>query len=56
MEIGWYTAMSMDGRIATVDESLDFLDVMTEHDTAHGGFEGFSPRSMRACSSWRSAA
>lgn len=27
MEIVWYTAMSMDGRIASVDGSLDFLDV-----------------------------
>jgi riboflavin biosynthesis pyrimidine reductase len=27
MEIVWYTAMSMDGRIASADGSLDFLDV-----------------------------
>lgn len=27
MEIVWYTAMSMDGRIAAADGSLDFLDV-----------------------------
>ncbi len=26
MEIVWYTAMSMDGRIASADQSLDFLD------------------------------
>lgn len=41
MEIVWYTAMSMDGRIASADEDLGFLDVITEHDTTNGGFEGF---------------
>jgi riboflavin biosynthesis pyrimidine reductase len=30
MEIVWYTAMSMDGRIASADGSLDFLDVLSE--------------------------
>jgi riboflavin biosynthesis pyrimidine reductase len=29
MEIVWYTAMSMDGRIASADGSLDFLDVLS---------------------------
>jgi riboflavin biosynthesis pyrimidine reductase len=29
VEIVWYTAMSMDGRIASADHSLDFLDVLT---------------------------
>ena len=26
MEIVWYTAMSMDGRIASADDSLGFLE------------------------------
>lgn len=30
MEIAWYTAMSMDGRIASADGSLDFLDVLSD--------------------------
>ncbi len=41
MEIVWYTAMSMDGRIATAGESLDFLDTIAEGEAAHGGFESF---------------
>lgn len=41
MELVWYTAMSMDGRIASADDRLDFLDTITEHDTATGGFEAF---------------
>ena len=28
MHVIWYTAMSMDGRIATADDSLDFLDLI----------------------------
>ena len=28
MHVIWYTAMSMDGRIATADDSLDFLDAI----------------------------
>ena len=28
MRVIWFTAMSMDGRIATADDSLDFLDVI----------------------------
>jgi riboflavin biosynthesis pyrimidine reductase len=30
VEIVWYTAMSMDGRIASVDDSPDFLDILSE--------------------------
>jgi riboflavin biosynthesis pyrimidine reductase len=29
MEVVWYTAMSMDGRIASADHSLEFLDVIS---------------------------
>ena len=29
MEIVWYTAMSMDGRIASADHSLEFLDAIS---------------------------
>jgi riboflavin biosynthesis pyrimidine reductase len=29
MEIVWYTAMSMDGRIASAEHSLEFLDVIS---------------------------
>ncbi len=28
LEIVWYTAMSMDGRIASADHSLEFLDLV----------------------------
>ena len=33
MHVIWYTAMSMDGRIATADDSLDFLDTIGSHAT-----------------------
>lgn len=34
MHVIWFTAMSMDGRIATADDSLDFLDVIGSPQTA----------------------
>jgi len=30
MQVVWYTAMSMDGRIASADHSLEFLDAITD--------------------------
>ena len=32
MHVIWFTAMSMDGRIATADDSLDFLDLIGSAD------------------------
>src|SRR5262245_12751699 len=39
MEIVWYTAMSMDGRIASADHSLDFLDSLAG--SGPGDFDEF---------------
>jgi riboflavin biosynthesis pyrimidine reductase len=35
MEVVWYTAMSMDGRIASADGSLDFLDISLSEGSGH---------------------
>jgi riboflavin biosynthesis pyrimidine reductase len=32
MDVVWYTGMSMDGRISSADDSLDFLDAVTGSD------------------------
>jgi riboflavin biosynthesis pyrimidine reductase len=37
MEVVWYTAMSMDGRIADADDDLSFLESIGERDAAGGG-------------------
>ena len=34
MHVIWYTAMSMDGRIASADDSLDFLDIIGTSDSS----------------------
>ena len=34
MHVIWFTAMSMDGRIATADDSLDFLDLIGSDEPA----------------------
>jgi riboflavin biosynthesis pyrimidine reductase len=39
MEIVWYTAMSMDGRIASADHSLEFLDTISSPEA--GDFDEF---------------
>lgn len=36
MHVIWFTAMSMDGRIATADESLDFLDLIGASEAGDG--------------------
>ncbi len=41
MRVIWRTAMSMDGRIATADESLAFLDSIADQDAAVSGFPEF---------------
>lgn len=41
MEIVWYTAASMDAKIATRDESLAFLDTIGEHEESHRDFPEF---------------
>ena len=44
MHVTWYTAMSMDGRIASADSSLDFLDTIESDPTSQeDGGEGFEP-------------
>ena len=37
MEVVWYTAMSMDGRIADADDDLSFLESIGERDPAGDG-------------------
>jgi riboflavin biosynthesis pyrimidine reductase len=39
MEVVWYTAMSMDGRIASAEHSLAFLDTLSE--SGENDFEAF---------------
>jgi riboflavin biosynthesis pyrimidine reductase len=39
VQVVWYTAMSMDGRIATADHSLDFLDCLSGSEP--GDWEAF---------------
>lgn len=41
MHVIWYTAMSMDGRIADGQDSLDFLDTIGDSDDGGGGFAEF---------------
>ncbi len=41
MEITWYTAMSMDGRLASADHSLAFLDLIGHRDDAEREFPDF---------------
>jgi riboflavin biosynthesis pyrimidine reductase len=41
MEIIWRTAMSMDGRIASHDESLAFLDIIADQDATVSDFPAF---------------
>lgn len=41
MQIIWYTAMSMDGRIASVDDSLAFLELIGPGADASGEFNSF---------------
>ncbi|MFO0563159.1 MAG: dihydrofolate reductase family protein [Polyangiales bacterium] len=41
MEIIWYTAMSMDGRIASSDASLGFLETIDKSDEAERDFPAF---------------
>jgi len=41
MEIIWYTALSMDGRIATKDASLNFLETIEGKDESERDFPAF---------------
>ena len=41
MEIVWYTAMSMDGKLATAEHSLDFLDTIGQSGDALTAFPTF---------------
>lgn len=41
MHVIWYTAMSMDGRIADAADSLDFLDLISDRPEAKGEFPLF---------------
>lgn len=41
MEILWYTAMSMDGKLASVDHDLGFLDTIADNDASVGDFPEF---------------
>ncbi len=41
MQIIWRTAMSMDGRIASADDSLDFLDTIDDRGDALADFPAF---------------
>ena len=41
MQIIWRTAMSMDGRIASADESLDFLDTIEDGEASVADFPAF---------------
>lgn len=41
MELVWYTAMSMDGKLATAEHSLDFLDTIGQRDDALAAFPKF---------------
>ena len=41
MELVWYTAMSMDGRIADAEESLGFLDAIGAHPDTEADFPQF---------------
>jgi len=41
MHVTWYTAMSIDGRIASSSDSLDFLETIGDRDDAGGEWESF---------------
>ena len=41
MHVVWYTAMSMDGRIANPHQSLDFLSTIEGGDNAASDFQQF---------------
>jgi riboflavin biosynthesis pyrimidine reductase len=41
MELIWFTAMSMDGKVASAEESLDFLDVISDHASSADDFPRF---------------
>ena len=41
MQIIWRTAMSLDGRIASEDESLNFLDTISDQDRSVADFPAF---------------
>lgn len=41
MEIIWFTAMSMDAKLATAEHSLDFLDLIEQDDASLAAFPRF---------------